>query len=73
MEDSSAECSVDHGGPAQEASEVSSVSEWTRDYFCDILAKGHCFIFALVLRIFPRLNSRFFALMLTDRGDCKTI
>lgn len=40
MEDSCAECHVDYEGPAQELLEESNISEWTRDCFCDVLAKN---------------------------------
>ena len=40
MEDSCAECHVNYEGPAQELLEESNISEWTRDCFCDVLAKN---------------------------------
>lgn len=38
LEDSSAENNTDYGGSDHEVLEGNSISDWTRDDFCDILA-----------------------------------
>jgi hypothetical protein len=45
LEVSSAENNVDYGGLAQELSEGNNIKNWTRDYFCDILAKSVWLLF----------------------------
>lgn len=40
LEGSSMETSMDCGSPAQEVSEGSKISNWTRYHECDILAKN---------------------------------
>lgn len=55
VEDNSVQSNVDYGDPNQTVSESNNINKWAKDNCCNILAKNMG-IFALVLRIFLRLN-----------------
>lgn len=55
VEDNSVESNVDYGDPNQAVSESNNINKWVKNNCCNILAKNMA-IFALVLRIFLRLN-----------------